>query len=226
MLRVSKVLMFAAIALLVSGVVIAQELKPITLPAPQTHGGKPVMDALALRATSRDFVSTDLPMQTLSNLLWAAWGINRPKEGFRTAPAGMDWFEIDVYVVMKAGTYVFDAATNTLKPDVSGDYRALTGVQPFVKDAPVTLVYVSDARRMVYPPGFPKDLVDAVERDKVGMTWADAAVIAENAYIYCASVGLATGLRVAIDKPSLADALNLDSNQTVIMAQCVGFPKK
>jgi hypothetical protein len=95
-----------------------------------------------------------------------------------------------------------------------------------VKDAPVTLVYVSDARRMVYPPDFPKELVDAVERDKVGMTWADAAVIGENVYIFCASTGLATGLRVAIDKPSLADALNLDSNQTIIMAQCVGFPKK
>jgi nitroreductase len=226
MLRVSKVLMFAAIALLVSGVVIGQQLKPITLPAPQPHGGKPVMDALTLRATSRDFASTDLPMQTLSNLLWAAWGINRPKEGFRTAPAAVDWFEIDVYVVMKAGTYVYDAATNTLKPDVSGDYRALTGTQPFVKDAPVTMVYVSDARRMVYPPGFPKDLIDAVERDKVFMTWADAAVIAENAYIFCASAGLATGLRVSIDKPPLAKALNLDSNQTVIMAQCVGFPKK
>ena len=130
MSRGSKFLVFGAIAMLVSGVAIAQELKPIALPAPQAHGGKPVMDALALRATSRDFATTELPMQTLSNLLWAAWGINRPKEGFRTAPAGMDWFEIDVYVVMKAGTYVYDAATNTLKPDVSGDYRALTGCNP------------------------------------------------------------------------------------------------
>ena len=165
-------------------------------------------------------------MQTLSNLLWAAWGINRPKVGFRTAPAAVDWYEIDVYVVMKAGTYVYDAATNTLKPAVSGDHRALTGIQPFVKDAPITLVYVSDARRMVYPPGLPKELIDASERDKAGMTWADAAVISENVYIYCASAGLATGVRAAIDKPTLADALKLDSNQTVIMAQCVGFPKK
>ena len=226
MSRVSKFLVFGAIAMLVSGVAIAQELKPIALPAPQTHGGKPVMDALALRATSRDFAGTDLPMQTLSNLLWAGWGINRPKVGFRTAPAAVDWYEIDVYVVMKAGAYVYDAAINALKPAVSGDYRALTGIQPFVKDAPITLVYVSDARRMVYPPGFPKELIDASERDKAGMTWADAAVISENVYIYCASAGLATGVRAAIDKPTLADALKLDSNQTVIMAQCVGFPKK
>jgi hypothetical protein len=75
-----------------------------------------------------------------SNLLWAPWGINRPKQGLRTAPSAVDWQEIDVSVVMKAGTYVLDAATNTLKPDLSGDYRALTGIQPFVKGAPVTLV--------------------------------------------------------------------------------------
>jgi hypothetical protein len=226
MLRIPKVLVFAAVALFLSGALLAQDLKPITLPAPQMHGGKPVMDALALRATSRDFSTKDLPLQTLSNLLWAADGINRPKEGLRTAPAAVDWFEIGVYVVMKAGTYVYDAATNTLKPDVSDDYRALTGIQPFVKDPPITLVFVSDASRMVYPPGFPKDLMDAAEKDKAGMTWADAAVISENVYIFCASAGLATGLPAAIDKPALADALKLDSSQTVIMAQCVGSSKK
>jgi hypothetical protein len=118
----------------------ACRLKPITLLAPQTRGGKPLMAALALRATGRDFASTELPLQTLSNLLWAASGINRPKEKMRTAPSAIDWQETDIYVVMKAGTYVYDAVSNTLKPDVSGDYRALTGTQPFVKDAPVTFV--------------------------------------------------------------------------------------
>src|SRR5271169_4026441 len=149
MSRISRFFVMASIALLVSGAAIAQGLKPIVLPAPQTHGGKPLMEALALRATSREFASTELPTQTLSDLLWAAWGINRPKEKMRTAPSALDWQETDIYVVMKAGVFVYDAAANTLKADVSGDYRALTGTQPFVQDAPVTLVYVADARRMV-----------------------------------------------------------------------------
>jgi hypothetical protein len=96
MLRASRFLMFAVIGMLVSSVAIAQQLRPIALLAPQTHGGKPLMEAFALRATSRDFASNDLPMQTLSNLLWAAWGINRPKEKMRTAPSAIDWQETDI----------------------------------------------------------------------------------------------------------------------------------
>jgi len=125
----------ASMALLASGAAIAQELKPIVLPAPQVQGGKPLMQALALRTTSREFARSELPAQTLSNLLWAAWGINRPKKKMRTAPSAMDWQETDIYVVMKAGVFIYDAASNTLKADVSGDYRALTGTQPFVQDA-------------------------------------------------------------------------------------------
>ena len=211
---------------LLGGVTAAQDLKPIVLPAPQTHGGKPLMAALALRATGRDFAGDELPMQTLSNLLWAAWGVNRPKGSLRTAPSAMDWQEIDVYVVMKAGTYVYDAVTNTLKPDVSGNYRALTGTQPFVKDAPITLVYVADASRMVFPPDFPKPMKDAVEEVKDYMEWADAAAISENVYLFAASEGLATGVRALVDRPALAKALRLGANQVITLAQCVGFPKK
>jgi nitroreductase len=228
------VLLFVTLALLVPGIVCAQDLKPIALPNPQTHGGMPVMDALALRATSRAFATTELPLQILSNLLWAGLGMNGPKGADALsgatpiAPSAVDWQEIDAYVVMKAGVYVYDAKTNTLKPDVSGDYRAMTGVdvQPFVKDAPVTLVYVADARRMVYPPGLPQVLIDGAERDKLFMNWADAAAVSENVSLFCASAGLATGLREAIDKPPLAKALKLDSAQTIIMAQCIGYPQK
>ena len=226
MSRVSKFLVFGAIAMLVSSVAMAQELKPIALPSPQTHGGKPLMQALALRATSRDFASTELPMQTLSNLLWAAWGINRPKEKMRTAPSAIDWQETDIYVVMKAGAYVYDAVADTLKPDVSGDYRALTGTQPFVKDAPVTLVYVADASRMVIPKDWPQEMQDATQEVMEGLKWADTAVIAQNVYLFAASEGLATGIRALVDRPALASALQLSDNQSIAMAQCVGFPKK
>ena len=127
---------------------------------------------------------------------------------------------------MKAGTYIYDAVSNTLKPDVSGDYRALTGMQPFVKDAPVTLVYIADAIRAVIPQDWPKPMIDATEEVKEGLKWADTAVIAENVYLFAASEGLATGIRALVDKPPLAEALKLRDSQSIIMAQCVGFPKK
>jgi nitroreductase len=226
MAKIARVLIFAGIALLVSGIAIAQEMRPIVLPAPQTHGGKPLMAALALRATGRDFSGTELPRQTLSNLLWAAWGFNRPKDKMRTAPSAIDWQETDIYVVMKTGAYVYDAGANTLKPVVSGDYRALTGTQPFVKDAPVTLVYVADSSRMVIPRDWPQEMQDATQEVMEGLKWADTAAIAENVYLFAASEGLSTGIRALIDRPQLAAALKLGDTQAIVMAQCVGFPKK
>src|SRR5512135_564560 len=91
-------------------------LAPITLPPPQTDGGKPLMQALALRATSRSFASDPLPQQTLSNLLWAAWGINRKADGKRTAPSARNWQETTVVALTAAGAYAYDAAANTLVP--------------------------------------------------------------------------------------------------------------
>jgi hypothetical protein len=87
----------------------AQELAPVALPAPQTDGGMPLMKALKLRASSRAFAPDPIPAQTLSNLLWAAWGINRPQEGKRTAPSARNWQEIDVVVVNATGAYLYDA---------------------------------------------------------------------------------------------------------------------
>jgi hypothetical protein len=128
---------------------------PIQLPAPQIAGGKPLMEALKPRSTSRAFAPDPLPPQTLSNLLWAAWGVNRP-DGKRTAPSARNRQEIDVVVVLPQGAYVYDAAGNVLKPLVTGALRALTGEQEFVKDAPLTLVYVADTARM---KGGPPDQV-------------------------------------------------------------------
>lgn len=178
----------------------AEALKPIALPAPEIHGGKPVMEAFAVRSTSRDFAGGELPIQTLSNLLWAAFGVNRPERGMRTAPSAMNWQETDVYVVMSSGAYVYDAANNSLKPVASGDLRALTGVQPYVKDAPVSLVYVADAKKMTMSEDIPKPMKDAVEELNEFMKWADSAVVAENVYIFAASEGLATGVRSTVPR--------------------------
>jgi nitroreductase len=193
----------------------AQELAPISLPAAQTEGGKPLMQALKLRATSRAFAPDPLPPQTLANLLWAAWGINRPQEGKRTAPSARNWQEIDVVVLTTTGAYVYDAAANALKPLVAGDLRALGGVQEFVKDAPLTLVFVADTSRMSG---------DAAEKQP--MAWADTAFISQNVYLFCASEGLATGVRAMVDRPALAKALKLRDSQLVTFAQSVGFPKR
>jgi len=212
MQRLSTIAVLLALALAVPGA--AQELAPVALPAPQTDGGKPLMQALRLRASARAFAPDPLPEQTLSNLLWAAWGINRPQEGKRTAPSARNWQEIDVLVVNATGTYAYDAAGHALKPLAAGDLRALAGTQDFVKDAPVNLVYVADTSRM------------QGGSDAQPMAYADAAFIAQNVYLFCASEGLATVVRASVDRPALAKALKLRESQLVVFAQTVGFPKK
>jgi nitroreductase len=191
----------------------APELAPVTLPPPQTDGGMPLMKALKLRASSRAFAPDPLPPQTLSNLLWAAWGINRPQEGKRTAPSARNWQDVDVVVVNASGAYLYDAKANVLKPMVAGDLRPLTGVQDFVKEAPVNLLLVADASRTQggQEPG--------------PLAYADAAFIAQNVYLFCASEGLAVVVRASFDGPALARALKLSGTQKVLLAQTVGFPR-
>jgi nitroreductase len=210
--RASTTVVLLVLALAAPG--LAEELAPVVLPAPQTDGGMPLMQALKRRATSRAFAPDPLPPQTLSNLLWAAWGINRPSEGKRTAPSARNWQEVDVLVVNATGTYLYDAPANVLKPLVPGDLRALTGTQDFVKEAPVTLVMAADTSRMQGGP------------DAHLMAYADAAFIAQNVYLFCASEGLAAVVRASVDRPALAKALNLREGQLVVLAQTVGFPKK
>jgi len=195
----------------------AQELAPIALPPPETDGGMPLMKALKLRASSRAFAPQPLPAQTLSNLLWAAWGINRPQEGKRTAPSARNWQEIDVVVVSATGAYLYDAKANALKPMAAGDLRPLTGVQDFVKEAPVNLLFVADTGRMQGVQG---------AQGAPPMAYADAAFIAQNVYLFCASEGLAVVVRASFDGPALARALKLADRQTVVLAQTIGFPKK
>jgi nitroreductase len=214
--HIGSVLGALALVATVAGSAPAQDLAPIKLPAPQTEGGKPLMQARKARATSRAFAPDPLPAQTLSNLLWAAWGVNRPDSGKRTAPSARDWRETDVYVVMAAAAYLYDAAANTLTPVAGGDLRALTGTQDFVKDAPVTLVLVADTARM---KGAQADMQQAY-------AWGDAAFISQNVYLFCASEGLATGVRASVDREPLAKALKLGTAQLVVFAQSVGQPKK
>jgi nitroreductase len=189
----------------------AQELKPIQLPAPRTEGGMPLMQALKERHSTRQFSSQTLSPQTLSNLLWAGFGINRP-DGHRTAPSAMNWQEVDIYVATPSGVYVYDAKANALQPVVEGDLRAVTGVQPFVKDAAVDLVYVADTAR--------------TRPNELETSALDTGFIAQNVYLFCASEGLAAVVRGSVDKAAVAKAFKLRPEQRVMLAQSVGYPEK
>ena len=194
----------------------AQELKPLELTKPMTDGGRPLMQVLMDRRTVRDFSSEKLPLTVLSNLLWAAFGVNRPESGMRTAPSALNRQEIDIYVATADGLYVYDAKANRLNPVLAGDVRAATGTQPYVKDAPVNLVYVADLAKT--------GRVSAPNLDFY--TAADTGFIAENVYLFCASEGLAAVVRGSVDRPSLAKVMKLRPDQRITLAQSVGYPKK
>jgi nitroreductase len=186
----------------------------LDLPAPQKTGGLPVMEALSKRATARAFDTQDLSTQQLSNLLWSAFGLNRP-DGKRTAPSAMNFQETDVYVLLKQGAYVYDAKANRLTQVLTEDIRALGGKQDFVKDAPLTLVFVADFAKMGNS-GLEKPSTASI----------DVGFISQNVYLYCASEGLATGVRLMVDRDALGKRLGLRPDQHIIAAQSVGYPKK
>lgn len=189
--------------------------QPLELPKPQTDGGRPLMQVLKDRKTTREFSGESLPPQVLSNLLWAAFGINRP-DGRRTAPSAHNWQEVDIYVATAGGTYLYEPKSHSLKPVLGEDIRKNTGSQAFVADAPLNLVYVADYAKMG----------DASEADKVSSSAADTGFIAQNVYLYCASEGLATVVRGTVDKAALLKLLKLRPEQHVTLAQTVGYPKK
>ncbi|MDA3898695.1 MAG: SagB/ThcOx family dehydrogenase [Desulfobacteraceae bacterium] len=199
-----------------SSLCFAEALKPVKLPPPQTDGGKPLMQALNDRASSREFSSEKLPMQVLSDLLWAACGINRADTGKRTAPSARNWQEIDVYIAAEEALYLYDAKQHQLLPVLKEDIRTDTGKQGFVKTAPINLIYVAD---------FSKISAEKME-DKIFYSAADTGFISQNVYLYCASFGLATVVRGYVDKPALEKIMGLRPDQKVILSQTIGYPKK
>jgi len=214
--RPLPVLVLLLLAFAPTPVAFAEEVLPMKLPPPQTEGGKPLMQALRERRSTREFSPEKLPVQTLSNLLWAAAGINRPGEGKRTAPSARNWQEIDVYVAMADGLFLYDPKAHALLPVAKTDLRAATGMQDYVGTAPVNLVYVADTSRL---PALSAE-------DTVMYTAADAAFMAENAYLFAASAGLAAVVRGAVDREALKKAMGLKAEQRVVLCQTMGMPKK
>jgi len=179
------------------------------------EGGKPLMQTLKERHSTREFRDTPLSSQVLANLLWAAAGVNRPESGKRTAPSARDWREIDIYVATAEAVYRYDNQKHLLQPVRSGDLRSATGVQDFVATVPVNLVYVADLSRM-----------EGADKDQQQLySAADTGFIAQNVYLYCASEGLATVVRGSIDRKQLGKVLGLNKNQRIILAQSIGYPR-
>jgi nitroreductase len=203
-----------ALLLVPVGLISGQELKPVALPTPQTSGGKPLMQVLKERKSVRDFGPELLSRQTLSNLLWAAWGINR-EDGRRTAPSASNRQEIDVYAIMADGAYIYDAKANALKPVVQADMRKYAGTQAYVADAPLNLVYVADTAKL-----------GGDDAPRMATANADTGFISQNVYLFCASEGLVTVVRASVNRADLGKALSLRAEQRITLAQSVGYAKK
>ena len=207
--------------LILSGMILPSMAQDIVLPAPDKTGGKPLMQVLNERQTTRSFTKDTLTLHQLSDLLWAGFGINRPGQGKRTAPSAMNWQEIDIYVALPGGTYIYVAETHALKFINNKDLRKATGSQAFVADAGLNLVYVADLGKRGLKPG--EQISDA----DLFMTYSDAAFIAQNVYLYCASAGLGCVVRGSVpENGTLVADLGLRPEQRIILAQTAGVPAK
>jgi SagB-type dehydrogenase family enzyme len=192
----------------------AQSTKSLPLNPPDTTRGLPLMKALSLRASASNWDSTNLDLQDLSDLLWAANGINRPETGKRTAPSAMNAQDIDVYVCMKSGIYLYDAQKHLLDLVIEDDYRNLiAGRQEAVANVPVICLLVSDISRFT------------VGKDSLKLFWAaaDAGIVSQNISIFCASVGLATRPRASMDQQKLRQILKLTDTQYLMLNHPVSY---
>jgi SagB-type dehydrogenase family enzyme len=185
----------------------------IKLPDPVTTGGMPLMDALKNRKSSRTFSDKKIDMQTLSDLLWAANGVNRKESGKRTAPTANDTRAMDVYAVMEDGTFLFNPDEHSLEQISERDLREFAGRQDFVKKAPLNLIYVSDYSKL--KSGSEKEIYSGSHTGFIG----------QNVYLFCASAGLNTVIRAWVDKEVLKKEMNLKEDQHIVLAQTVGFPE-
>ncbi|MCC8153780.1 MAG: SagB/ThcOx family dehydrogenase [Tannerellaceae bacterium] len=211
-----KRVLFSLFTFLIVSTLHAQQLSVIQLSQPDKTRGKSLMAALDERKSTREFSTEKLSTQDLSDLLWAAWGINR-EDGRRTAPSALNKQDVDVYVVMHDGVYVYDAKAHALTPVAYGDHRsAVAGSQNFAKDAPVSLVLISDLKKFG---------ATITEHTKL-MAAVNIGVISENINLFCAANNLVTVPRAFMDTEKLREILKLSENHLILMNNPVGYPKK
>lgn len=189
-----------------------------TLPPPAKSGGKPLMDTLAARSSSRAFAEKPLPPQILSNLLWAAYGVNRPDTGGRTAPSAHNWQAVDIYVALPSALYLYNAKSHSLVEVARTDAREIAGTQDFVASAPVNLIFVANTSKTKLAAG-------DTESDRIAWLAAEAGAVSQNVYLFCASEGLATVVRAGVQREAFAKAAKLPPGSLILLAQTVGYPR-
>jgi nitroreductase len=192
----------------------AEPAKIKELPPPRPTGGKPLIDALQLRRSTREYADRPLPPQVLSDLLWAGFGVNRPS-GDRTAPYWRHVMVIDVYAALADGVWLYNPKQHRLEQSLDTDIRSQTGTQDFVGTAPLNLVYVAHGERMQ----------DISPEERRLYASVDVGFIGQNVYLFCASEGLATVFRGSVDTKKLGATLQLGDGQFVTFAQSVGYPR-
>jgi SagB-type dehydrogenase family enzyme len=185
------------------------------LPSPSTGDDGSLMTALKNRKSTRSFSKKPLPRQMMSDLLWAAFGVNRPAIGYRTAPSPMNTQEIEIFVAEPNGLYLYDPRFHQLVQLSTEDIRSLCGTQEFVAHAPLNLIYVANYAKFG----------DIEDERKTFYSAADTGFISQNVYLFCAAFGLGTVVRDWIDRPTLAKKIRLKEEQKIILAQTVGYPK-
>lgn len=190
----------------------ARRPKVLDLPQPRKSGGMPLLAALQARHSTREYVDRPLPQQLLSDLLWAAFGINRPS-GDRTAPYWRHVMVIDLYLALADGVWLYEPSSHSLRLHLPDDIRGQTGHQDFVATAALNLIYVAHGERMT----------DVSPEERRLYASVDAGFIGQNVYLFCASEGLGTVFRGAVDYPRLARTLRLPDQQFVTFAQSVGY---
>jgi hypothetical protein len=201
----------------------------IILPEPVRRGGKPLLEALLLRQTNRNIGPREIPLQVLSNLLWAAFGVNREKASFnkpgKTAPSASNSQEIDLYVALKDGLYLYEAILHKLKPISAGDFSMMSGqgnASKLTRHTPVNIFYVVDLSRYDLGPDQPDPNIGDPEVQK-SYYYTDTGFIAQNINLFAASEGLATWFHNC-EKGSIREEFKLRSTQRILFSQTVGYP--
>lgn len=211
-----KRLISMAIMLATASCLMAQTTKEIQLQTPNTDRGSSIMKSLADRQSVRECADRELSLSDLSDLLWAANGVNRPATGKRTAPSAMNLQEVDVYAILPQGAYKYDAQNHKLVLLAEGDYRqAVASRQDFVTAFPMSLVLVSDLSKY-------RNNDDHAKL----MAAADAGYVSQNICLFCSGVGLVTVPRATMDETVLREALKLTDSQVLMLNNPVGYPKE
>jgi len=209
-MRKSITVIFAL--LIVASCVYGQNNETLQLPEPERKGGMPLMEALNKRCTNRNFVEGEISLQQLSNLLWAASGINRSEEKKRTSPTARNSQQIDIYVAINSGLFLYDFLNNCLIKVLSEDVREYMGRQDFTKIAAVMLIYVSNHDKLGSLSKENKDFYSAT----------DTGFIAQNVGLFCASEGLANVVLGAIDRDLMREKMKLTENQHIVLSHAIG----